>query len=183
MSAAIPHILNMLRIPSASGRSDDTHLADIVALGLLEICKEVIKAAVVIVGPVVLDACAPQIAQALQSISLLRQVKCQVGARDFVLICSCIRPNQAVMAGGKENPPEHSAPLAELKFQRRDRHLISVCACSTLHIIHREPRTGDCINSDVFWAKFIHSNHTVEHNSINILFDGVMLVHTNQKHK
>lgn len=109
MSAAVQHILNILRIPSASGRSKDAHFADIVPLGLLEICKEVIKAAVVIVGPVVLDACAPQIAQVFQSISLLRQVERQVGARNFVLICSCIVPCQATLAAGPDTFHAHKA--------------------------------------------------------------------------
>ncbi len=65
------------------------YLADVVPLGLLEVCQEVVKAAVVIVGPVVLDACAPQKAQVLQSISLLWQVEGQVGAGYLVLICPC----------------------------------------------------------------------------------------------
>ena len=67
----------------------NAHLADVVPLGLLEVCQEVVKAAVVIVGPVVLDACAPQKAQILQSISLLWQVERQVGAGYLVLICPC----------------------------------------------------------------------------------------------
>ena len=129
MSAAVQHILNILRIPSAPGRSEDAHLADIVPLGLLEICEEIIKAAIVFVCPVVLDACAPQIAQIFQSISLLMQVERQVGARDFVLICTCIGPYQAILAAGADtfyahkslckrvttqgaqNSPEHSPPL------------------------------------------------------------------------
>lgn len=65
----------------------EVHLADVVPLGLLEVGQEVVKAAVVIIGPVVLDACAPQEAQVLQSISLLWQVEGQVGARYLVLIC------------------------------------------------------------------------------------------------
>ena len=64
------------------------HLADVVPLGLLEIHQKVIKSAVVVVGPMILDTCASQESHISQNLSLLRQVKCQVRSRHLVLICT-----------------------------------------------------------------------------------------------